>query len=209
MIRARWWQDVRSQMKRLHNEKMGSLIKSAGGQVRDWRQPVEDFLAKTVPLPSHEEWNAFQEQEAERLRQAEEERLLQEAEIERSSERRRRLQELRQQDLLRAEAARRRRERYEAEQQRKKSEAERRRREQETERIRRSFDEAKKAPSAVARAVPIHLRKYADVLGLNWLITDEELKQAYRKGAMEHHPDRNYECQKFQEIQEAYDNSRR
>lgn len=42
------------------------------------------------------------------------------------------------------------------------------------------------------------------VLGLKTTATEQEIKQAYRRLAMQHHPDRGGSAQKFQEIQEAY-----
>jgi len=43
------------------------------------------------------------------------------------------------------------------------------------------------------------------VLGLNAKATADEVKQAYRRLAMKHHPDRGGSAEKFQEIQSAYD----
>ncbi len=52
-------------------------------------------------------------------------------------------------------------------------------------------------------------RDYYEVLGVGRTVTDAELKAAYRKLAMQHHPDRNpgdAECEhKFKELNEAYD----
>ena len=52
-------------------------------------------------------------------------------------------------------------------------------------------------------------RDYYDVLGVSKSATDKELKSAFRKLAMEHHPDRNAgnaEAEKtFKEVNEAYD----
>jgi molecular chaperone DnaJ len=52
-------------------------------------------------------------------------------------------------------------------------------------------------------------RDYYDILGVAKTATDEELKKAYRKLAMEHHPDRNKNNKesenKFKELNEAYD----
>jgi molecular chaperone DnaJ len=52
-------------------------------------------------------------------------------------------------------------------------------------------------------------RDYYEVLGVSRTVTDVELKVAYRKLAMQHHPDRNpgdAECEhKFKELSEAYD----
>jgi len=52
-------------------------------------------------------------------------------------------------------------------------------------------------------------RDYYEVLGVTRTCTEVELKAAFRKLAMQHHPDRNpgdSECEhKFKEINEAYD----
>jgi len=52
-------------------------------------------------------------------------------------------------------------------------------------------------------------RDYYEILGVTRTVTDVELKAAYRKLAMQHHPDRNpgdAECEhKFKELSEAYD----
>ncbi len=52
-------------------------------------------------------------------------------------------------------------------------------------------------------------RDYYEVLGVSRTVTDIELKAAYRKLAMQHHPDRNpgdAACEhKFKELNEAYD----
>ncbi len=52
-------------------------------------------------------------------------------------------------------------------------------------------------------------RDYYEVLGVQRTVTEAELKAAYRKLAMQHHPDRNQgdaECEhKFKELSEAYD----
>jgi molecular chaperone DnaJ len=52
-------------------------------------------------------------------------------------------------------------------------------------------------------------RDYYEILGVQRTVTDVELKAAYRKLAMQHHPDRNpgdSECEhKFKELSEAYD----
>jgi molecular chaperone DnaJ len=52
-------------------------------------------------------------------------------------------------------------------------------------------------------------RDYYEILGVTRTVTDIELKAAYRKLAMQHHPDRNpgdNECEhKFKELNEAYD----
>src|SRR3569623_3601355 len=52
-------------------------------------------------------------------------------------------------------------------------------------------------------------REYYEVLGVSRTCSDVELKGAFRKLAMQHHPDRNpgdKECEhRFKEINEAYD----
>ena len=52
-------------------------------------------------------------------------------------------------------------------------------------------------------------RDYYDVLGLAKNASDEEIKKAYRKLAMKHHPDRNPDSHdseaKFKEAKEAYE----
>jgi molecular chaperone DnaJ len=52
-------------------------------------------------------------------------------------------------------------------------------------------------------------RDYYEILGVSRTVTDGELKAAYRKLAMQHHPDRNpgdADCEhKFKELSEAYD----
>src|SRR6201985_2007635 len=52
-------------------------------------------------------------------------------------------------------------------------------------------------------------RDYYEVLGVSRTSTEAELKAAFRKLAMQHHPDRNpgdSECEhKFKELNEAYD----
>src|SRR5690349_13190417 len=52
------------------------------------------------------------------------------------------------------------------------------------------------------------MRDYYDILGVNRGCDEAGLKSAFRKLAMEHHPDRNGGCEnssaKFKEINEAY-----
>src|SRR5579885_2294832 len=52
------------------------------------------------------------------------------------------------------------------------------------------------------------MRDYYDILGVNKAADEAALKSAFRKLAMEHHPDRNGGCQeaaaRFKEINEAY-----
>ncbi|HEY8162719.1 MAG TPA: DnaJ domain-containing protein, partial [Methylocystis sp.] len=52
------------------------------------------------------------------------------------------------------------------------------------------------------------MRDYYDILGVDRGADDAGLKAAYRKLAMEHHPDRNDGCQeaagRFKEINEAF-----
>ena len=45
---------------------------------------------------------------------------------------------------------------------------------------------------------------YYQTLGVQRNATDDEIKRAYRKAAMKHHPDRGGDQARFQEVQEAY-----
>jgi len=46
---------------------------------------------------------------------------------------------------------------------------------------------------------------YYQVLGVAADATDEEVKAAYRKAALEHHPDKGGDAERFREVQEAYE----
>ncbi len=48
------------------------------------------------------------------------------------------------------------------------------------------------------------MRDYYDILGVSKNAPVEEIKRAYRKLALEHHPDRGGDQEKFKEINEAY-----
>ncbi|MFA5992065.1 MAG: DnaJ domain-containing protein, partial [Candidatus Doudnabacteria bacterium] len=54
----------------------------------------------------------------------------------------------------------------------------------------------------------VNKRDYYEVLGLERSASDEDIKKAFRKMAMKHHPDRNHEegaADKFKEVNEAYE----
>jgi DnaJ family protein A protein 2 len=50
------------------------------------------------------------------------------------------------------------------------------------------------------------MSEYYNILGVNKNASEDEIKQAYRNLAKTHHPDKGGNKEKFQEIQEAYDN---
>jgi len=47
-------------------------------------------------------------------------------------------------------------------------------------------------------------KDYYDILWISKTASEDEIKKAYRKKAMEHHPDRWWDAEKFKEINEAY-----
>lgn len=47
-------------------------------------------------------------------------------------------------------------------------------------------------------------KEYYTILGLSKWASEEEIKKAYRKLAMQYHPDRGWDAEKFKEINEAY-----
>lgn len=49
------------------------------------------------------------------------------------------------------------------------------------------------------------MENYYEILGVNETATQEEIKKAYRKKAVEHHPDKGGDEEKFKKISEAYD----
>lgn len=49
------------------------------------------------------------------------------------------------------------------------------------------------------------MKNYFDILGVDRNADQDTIKKAYRRLAMQHHPDRGGSQEKFQEIQEAYD----
>jgi DnaJ-class molecular chaperone len=49
------------------------------------------------------------------------------------------------------------------------------------------------------------LKNYYDILGISESASEEDIKQAYRKLAREHHPDKGGDKEHFQKIQEAYE----
>ena len=48
-------------------------------------------------------------------------------------------------------------------------------------------------------------RDYYEILGIGKSASADEIKKAFRKAAIEHHPDRGGDETKFKEINEAYE----
>ena len=48
------------------------------------------------------------------------------------------------------------------------------------------------------------MSNFYDILGVNRQASDKELKQAYKKASMQHHPDRGGDEDTFKKINEAY-----
>jgi len=51
---------------------------------------------------------------------------------------------------------------------------------------------------------PVNNDKFYDVLGVDKNATQHEIKKAHRKAALQHHPDKGGDAEKFKEINEAY-----
>ena len=49
------------------------------------------------------------------------------------------------------------------------------------------------------------MENYYDILGVTETATPDEIKKTYRKLAMEHHPDKGGDEEKFKKISQAYD----
>lgn len=49
------------------------------------------------------------------------------------------------------------------------------------------------------------MENYYEILGVNETVSNDELKKVYRKLAMEHHPDKGGDEERFKKISEAYD----
>mgnify|MGYP000164755386 CR=1 FL=1 len=49
------------------------------------------------------------------------------------------------------------------------------------------------------------MKNFYETLGVNETATQEEIKKSYRKLAVEHHPDKGGDENKFKKISEAYD----
>lgn len=49
------------------------------------------------------------------------------------------------------------------------------------------------------------MQNYYDVLGVDKSATSEDIKRAFRKKAMEHHPDKGGDSEKFRQVSEAYE----